>query len=58
MCLYSRFLYARKTLKLNNSVNIVTKLPESTGMLSGGHARIAPVVLKAEVYDAVGQKIK
>lgn len=54
MCLYSRFLYARKTLKLNNSVNIVTKLPESTG----GHARIAPVVLKAEVYDAVGQKIK
>lgn len=30
MCLYSRFLYARKTRKLNNSVNIVTKLPEST----------------------------
>lgn len=57
MCLYSRFLYARKTLKLNNSVNIVTKLPESTGS-AGGHARIAPVVLKAEVYDAVGQKIK
>lgn len=28
MCLYSCFLYASKTLKLNNSVNIVTKLPE------------------------------